>query len=68
MSRLNVGDDSGRAEIACTSAETVNTIVFKEFARGHYAVSAALSTVLFLVMATAGLFLIRTMNRQIDDA
>jgi len=50
------------------ATETVNTIVFKEFARGHYAVSAALSTVLFIVMTTAGIFLIRAMHRQIDDA
>ena len=50
------------------ATETVNTIVFKEFARGHYAVSTALSTVLFVVMTTAGIFLIRAMHRQIDDA
>ena len=50
------------------ATETVNTIVFKEFARGHYAVSTALSTVLFIVMTTAGLFLIRAMHRQIDGA
>ena len=50
------------------TTETVNTIVFKEFARGHYAVSAALSTVLFMVTSVAGLFLIRAMHRQIDDA
>jgi raffinose/stachyose/melibiose transport system permease protein len=50
------------------ATETVNTIVFKEFARGHYAQSAALSTVLFVVMTTAGVFLIRAMHRQIDDA
>jgi raffinose/stachyose/melibiose transport system permease protein len=50
------------------ATETVNTIVFKEFARGHYAVSTALSTVLFLVMTAVGLFLIRAMHRQIDDA
>jgi raffinose/stachyose/melibiose transport system permease protein len=50
------------------ATETVNTIVFKEFARGHYAVSAALSTVLFVVMTTAGLFLIRAMHKQIDYA
>jgi raffinose/stachyose/melibiose transport system permease protein len=49
------------------ATETVNTIVFKEFARGHYAVSTALSTVLFVIMTTAGLFLIRAMHRQIDD-
>jgi raffinose/stachyose/melibiose transport system permease protein len=50
------------------ATETVNTIVFKEFARGHYAVSAALSTVLFIIMTTAGVFLIRAMHRQLDDA
>jgi len=50
------------------ATETVNTVVFKEFARGHYAVSTALSAVLFVVMTTAGLFLIRAMHRQIDDA
>jgi len=50
------------------ATETVNTVVFKEFARGHYAVSAALSTVLFFVMITVGLFLIRAMHRQIDNA
>ena len=50
------------------ATETVNTIVFKEFARGHYAVSAALSTVLFAVMTSAGLLLIRAMHRQLDDA
>jgi raffinose/stachyose/melibiose transport system permease protein len=50
------------------ATETVNTIVFKEFARGHYAVSTALSTVLFLMMTAAGLFLIRAMHRQIDNA
>jgi raffinose/stachyose/melibiose transport system permease protein len=50
------------------ATETVYTIVFKEFARGHYAVSTALSTVLFVVMTTAGLFLIRMMHRQVDYA
>jgi raffinose/stachyose/melibiose transport system permease protein len=50
------------------ATETVNTIVFKEFARGNYAVSTALSTVLFVVMTTAGLFLIRAMHRQVDGA
>ena len=50
------------------ATETVNTVVFKEFARGQYAVSAALSTILFVVMTTAGLFLIRSMNRQAADA
>ena len=50
------------------ATETVYTIVFKEFARGHYAVSTALSTVLFVIMTTAGLLLIRLMNKQVDYA
>jgi raffinose/stachyose/melibiose transport system permease protein len=50
------------------ATETVNTVVFKEFARGHYAVSAALSTVLFFIMTAAGLLLIRAMQKQVDDA
>lgn len=48
------------------ATETVYTIVFKEFARGHYAVSTALSTVLFVIMTMAGLFLIRMMHKQAD--
>lgn len=48
------------------ATETVYTIVFKEFARGHYAVSTALSTILFVVMTAAGLFLIRLMHKQVD--
>ncbi len=48
------------------ATETVYTIVFKEFARGHYAVSTALSTVLFVIMLGAGVVLIRFMNKQVD--
>lgn len=48
------------------ATETVYTIVFKEFARGNYAVSTALSTVLFVIMTTAGIFLIRMMHKQAD--
>lgn len=48
------------------ATETVYTIVFKEFARGHYAVSTALSTVLFVIMLAAGVVLIRFMNKQVD--
>lgn len=46
------------------ATETVYTIVFKEFARGNYAVSTALSTVLFVIMTAAGVLLIRMMNKQ----
>jgi raffinose/stachyose/melibiose transport system permease protein len=46
------------------ATETVYTIVFKEFAKGRYAVSTTLSTVLFIIMVTAGFFLIRLMHKQ----
>lgn len=46
------------------ATETVYTIVFKEFARGRYAESTALSTTLFIIMTGAGFFLIRLMHRQ----
>jgi len=46
------------------ATETVYTIVFKEFARGHYALSTALSTTLFIIMTIAGLFLVRLMHKQ----
>jgi raffinose/stachyose/melibiose transport system permease protein len=49
------------------ATETVNTVVFKEFARGHYAVSTALSSVLFVVMTAAGLVLIRAMHKQAGE-
>ena len=48
------------------ATETVYTIVFKEFARGNYAVSTALSTVLFVIMVVAGIFLVRLMDKQAD--
>jgi raffinose/stachyose/melibiose transport system permease protein len=50
------------------ATETVYTIVFKEFARGNYAVSTALSTILFVIMTAAGIFLIRMMQKQADYA
>jgi raffinose/stachyose/melibiose transport system permease protein len=50
------------------ATETVYTIVFKEFAKGRYAVSTTLSTVLFIIMVTAGFFLIRLMHKQEQSA
>jgi raffinose/stachyose/melibiose transport system permease protein len=50
------------------ATETVYTIVFKEFARGNYAVSTALSSILFVIMVAAGIFLIRMMDKQADYA
>jgi raffinose/stachyose/melibiose transport system permease protein len=46
------------------ATETVYTIVFKEFAKGRYAISTALSTALFIIMTIAGFFLIRLMHKQ----
>lgn len=41
--------------------EVINTAVFKEFALGTYGVGAALSTLLFLLMAAVSVFLLRMM-------
>lgn len=46
------------------ATETVYTIVFKEFSKGHYAISTALSTLLFAIMAFSGYWLIRLMHRS----
>jgi raffinose/stachyose/melibiose transport system permease protein len=46
------------------ATETVYTIVFKEFSKGHYAISTALSTLLFAIMAVSGYWLIRLMHRN----
>lgn len=43
------------------ATETVYTTVFKEFSKGRYGVSTALSTMLFLIMAILGYFVIRLM-------
>lgn len=50
------------------ATETVYTIVFKEFSKGRYGVSTALSTLLFLVMSIFGYWLIKAMHsRELDD-
>jgi raffinose/stachyose/melibiose transport system permease protein len=46
------------------ATETVYTMVFKEFSKGRYGLSTALSTALFIIMTFAGFFLIRLMHRQ----
>jgi raffinose/stachyose/melibiose transport system permease protein len=46
------------------ATETVYTMVFKEFSKGHYGLSTALSTALFIIMTFVGFFLIRLMHRQ----
>lgn len=44
------------------ATETVYTVVFKEFSKGRYGVSTALSTLLFVVMSICGYWLIKTMQ------
>jgi raffinose/stachyose/melibiose transport system permease protein len=44
------------------ATETVYTVVFKEFSKGRYGVSTALSTLLFVIMSTCGYWLIKMMH------
>lgn len=46
------------------ATEVVFTSVFKEFSKGRYGVSTALSTLLFAIMVFVGYFTIRTMTRE----
>jgi len=48
--------------------EVVYTDVFKEFSQGSYGVGTALSTVLFIVMAIGGFFVIKLLNKEEVDA
>jgi raffinose/stachyose/melibiose transport system permease protein len=44
------------------ATETVYTIVFKEFSKGRYGVSTAVSTLLFAIMSICGYWLINAMH------
>jgi raffinose/stachyose/melibiose transport system permease protein len=46
------------------ATETVYTVVFKEFSKGRYGVSTALSTLLFLIMTICGYWLIKAMHSK----
>ncbi len=46
------------------ATETIYTVVFKEFSKGRYGVSTALSSLLFVVMSICGYWLIRAMQRN----
>lgn len=46
------------------ATETVYTVVFKEFSKGRYGVSTALSTLLFVIMSTCGYWLIKMMHAK----
>lgn len=49
------------------ATETVYTVVFKEFSKGRYGISTALSTLLFVIMTFLGFFVIRLMHREEID-
>jgi raffinose/stachyose/melibiose transport system permease protein len=44
------------------ATETVYTVVFKEFSKGRYGISTALSTLLFVIMSICGYWLIKAMR------
>jgi len=46
------------------ATEVVFTSVFKEFSKGRFGISTALSTLLFAIMVFVGYFTIRTMTRE----
>jgi len=46
------------------ATETVYTVVFKEFSKGRYAISTALSTLLFVIMSICGFWLIKAMHHR----
>ncbi|MEW6402859.1 MAG: sugar ABC transporter permease [Chloroflexota bacterium] len=46
------------------ATETVYTMVFKEFSKGRYGVSTALSTLLFAIMSVSGYWLINAMHTR----
>jgi raffinose/stachyose/melibiose transport system permease protein len=50
------------------ATETVYTLVFKEFSKGRYGVSTALSTLLFVIMSICGYWLIKMMHSEEVEA
>ena len=47
--------------------EVLYTSVFREFSQGKYALSTAMSSIMFVVMVIAGYFIIRIMSREEVD-
>lgn len=50
------------------ATETVYTVVFKEFSKGRYGISTALSSLLFVIMSICGYWLIRTMQGKESES
>ena len=46
------------------ATETVYTVVFKEFSKGRYGISTALSTLLFVIMTICGYWLLKLMHNN----
>ncbi len=46
------------------ATETIYTVVFKEFSKGRYGVSTALSSLLFIIMSLCGYWLINVMHSK----
>jgi raffinose/stachyose/melibiose transport system permease protein len=46
------------------ATETIYTVVFKEFSKGRYGVSTALSTLLFVIMIICGYWLLKLMHNN----
>jgi raffinose/stachyose/melibiose transport system permease protein len=46
------------------ATETVYTVVFKEFSKGRYGISTALSTLLFVIMTICGYWLLKLMHNK----
>ena len=50
------------------ATETVYTVVFKEFSKGRYGISTALSSLLFVIMSICGYWLINAMQGKESDS
>ncbi|MBT2699428.1 sugar ABC transporter permease [Bacillus sp. ISL-40] len=47
-----------------SATDVINTAVYSAFAKGYWGLGSALSTILFVIMAIASVFIIRIMNRK----
>lgn len=47
-----------------SATDVINTAVYSAFAKGYWGMGSALSTILFVIMAIASVFIIRIMNRK----
>ncbi|MBA4493822.1 carbohydrate ABC transporter permease [Paenactinomyces guangxiensis] len=50
-----------------SATDVINTAVYSAFAKGYWGMGSALSTILFIIMAIASVFIIRVMNRKVEN-